>query len=212
MHSFAEYLQTRLQQPLPGFHAQSRMAPRFENGKLRSFDSPPDSKHSAVLALLTINNDALSVLLTLRSNDLKSHKGQISFPGGRMDVGETYEQTALRETLEEVGIAKHCITLIGRLSDLYTPPSNSSIHPIVGWCSTLPPFVINLHEVQECFTVPLATLHSAENLTEEEWEYRNQRMTVPYWKVHPTTPLWGATAVILSELMALYSDWLPKHK
>jgi 8-oxo-dGTP pyrophosphatase MutT (NUDIX family) len=125
-----------------------------------------------------------------------------------MDTGETYEQTALRETFEEVGIPEQHITLLGRLSDVYTPPSNSSIHPIVGWCESLPTLIVSEREVDECFTVPLQMLHSAEHLTEEEWEYRNQRMTVPFWKVHPTTPLWGATAVMLSELIELYSQWL----
>lgn len=210
MHPFAHYLDTHLQHALPGFAAQIRMAPRFENGKVRSFDSPPNSKHSAVLALLTVVNDEISVVLTLRSNNLQSHKGQISFPGGRMDDGETYEQTALRETFEEVGIPEHNITILGRLSDLYTPPSNSSIHPVVGWCKSLPALILSESEVDECFTVPLNMLHSAEHLTEEEWEYRNERMTVPFWKVHPSTPLWGATAVMLSELMALYSDWIEK--
>ncbi|MBL7976276.1 MAG: CoA pyrophosphatase [Candidatus Kapabacteria bacterium] len=208
MHPFANYLDTRLQHALPGMEAQRRMAPRFENGSVRSFDAPPNSKHSAVLALLTMVNDEISVVLTLRSNNLPSHKGQISFPGGRMDDGETYEQTALRETFEEIGIPEHTITILGRLSDLYTPPSNSSIHPVVGWCSELPQLTLSQSEVDECFTVPLHMLHSAEHVTEEEWEYRNQRMTVPFWKVHPTTPLWGATAVMLSELMELYSQWL----
>lgn len=208
MHPFAIYLAQRLANGLPGFEAQRRMAPRFEQGKLRSFASPPDSRHSAVLALLTQADDTLSVLLTLRSNDLATHKGQLSFPGGKMEEGESYTEAALRETFEEVGIAPTHVHILGELSELYTPPSNSTIHPVVGWCGQLPPLSLSAREVQESLLVPVPYLHDENNIIEEEWDYRGTRMTVPFWRVHPTTPLWGATAVMLSELVALYDEWM----
>ncbi|MBL7997768.1 MAG: CoA pyrophosphatase [Candidatus Kapabacteria bacterium] len=208
MHRFAEYLTTRLREPLPGFEAQSRMAPRFPNGRLRSFEAPPTAKKSAVLALLHIHNETLSLFFTLRSAGLTNHKGQISFPGGRMDGGESTVQTALRETREETGIAESGIAILGSLSQLYTPPSNSAIHPVVGWMPELPDLQINPDEVDECFSVGLDALHSPANISEEEWNYNGTPMTVPLWRVHPAVPLWGATAIIVGELTYLYGEWL----
>ena len=206
-NDFIEFLRVRLTQPLPGVDAQRKMAPRFDGGKYRSFNAPDTARHSAVLALLIVSNNHASILLTLRSHLLPTHKGQLSFPGGRIEEGESYEDAALRETNEEVGIDTSHIEVLGRLSELYTPPSNSTIHPVVAYCTHFPEMNHSTGEVEESFFVSLDELAEENSIHHEEWNYNNQPMTVPLWKVHHTVPLWGATAIMLSELMALYNEW-----
>ncbi len=207
MHPFIPYLQQRLGQSLPGPTAQRLMAPRFAGGELRSFVAPDHARRSAVLALICEKESTLSLLLTLRSERLASHKGQFSFPGGRMEEGESTLQTALRETEEEVGITPDHVQVLGALSELYTPPSNSQIFPIVAYCNDLPTLQHSPHEVQETRLVALDDLLHR-HAVEEEWDYRGTIMTVPFWRLDHPTPLWGATAIIISELVAMYQDWL----
>lgn len=215
MHPFAFYLQHRLTDTLPGFEAQKRMAPVFEHGSYRSFQSPPTAKHSAVLLLLhpdKAQSDDISVLLTLRASSLIHHKGQWSLPGGRSEHGETYIQTALRETNEEVGINHDQIHILGELSELYTPPSNSAIHPIVGWCSNLPSLVLSQEEVDLAQSVAIDYLADGNNVRWETRRYNDYTMNTPQWSFHPTVPLWGATAIILAEMLFLYNEWKNSFK
>ena len=224
MHPFVSYLQTIVSptetppagsgealpehaQRLPGAAAQRRLAPRFAHGEVRSFTSPATARRSAVLAILCMSNGELSLVLTLRSQHLPSHKGQFSFPGGRMEEGESVVQAALRETEEELGLDISQLRVLGHLTNLYTPPSNSSIYPVVAWCDQLPPTAHSPHEVEEVHVVALRDLRF-DRLVEEEWELRGERMTVPFWRLEHSTPLWGATAIIISELMSIYEDWL----
>jgi 8-oxo-dGTP pyrophosphatase MutT (NUDIX family) len=210
MHPFAEHLKYRLTETLPGFEAQKNMAPVFEHGSYRSFQSPPTAKHSAVLLLLhpeESQKDDISVLLTLRASSLNHHKGQWSLPGGRSEQGETYIETALRETNEEVGISHSQIQILGELSELYTPPSNSAIHPIVGWCGNLPSLVLSQEEVDIAQSVAIDYLADRNNIRWETRRYNDLTMNTPQWSFHPTVPLWGATAIILAEMLSLYNEW-----
>ncbi len=207
MHPFIAFLETRLRSALPGAEAQRIMAPRFANGEMRSFTPPHDARPSAVLALMCEEHDELCIVLTLRSERLGSHKGQFSFPGGRMESNESDIEAALRETEEEIGIERSHVQVIGRLSDLYTPPSNSHIFPVVAYCNELPEIKHNPHEVDDIRIVPLSKLLH-EHAIEEEWNYRGADMRVPLWRLDHPTPLWGATAIIVSELVSLYQDWM----
>lgn len=211
LEDFTHFLRNRLAHPLPGFDAQRKMAPRFERGTYRSFTAPDTAKQSAVLVLLTQKEETPHVVLTLRSSELRNHKGQISFPGGRRDGNESAIQTALRETHEEIGVAAHHIDVLGELSTLYTPPSNSNIVPIVGTVTQLPATVVNPQEVEEVFTVSLNTLSNPEFYEEEDWDLQQTAMRVPFWRVHNSVPLWGATAIIISELLHLWQECIDMH-
>jgi 8-oxo-dGTP pyrophosphatase MutT (NUDIX family) len=98
----------------------------------------------------------LHIVFTLRSRNLLSHSGQISFPGGLCEVDETPVQTALRETEEEIGISNNTIEIIGQLTPLFVLPSNSYIFPVVGYSNQFLDIKINHNEVEEAFSKPLS--------------------------------------------------------
>ena len=97
-------LRDALRRPLPGPAAQALMSPDPRPGAERGLAACPDSRQAGVLALLYPSGDDLCLVLTLRTQSVESHRGQISFPGGAMDPGEIPEETALREAYEELGI------------------------------------------------------------------------------------------------------------
>ncbi|MDX1586983.1 MAG: CoA pyrophosphatase [Balneolaceae bacterium] len=183
------------------------MAPTpLSDGPNRELEAPPDAKKSSVLILLFPNeDDRLELILTLRSRDI-DHGGQISLPGGRSDEDESYVETALRETKEEVGIEPESIEILGMLSDLYVSHSNNLVKPVVGYMPAIPELTTNPAEVEEAFTVEVKSLAAKKNLTVENWDLKKYSYEVPYWDIHEV-PLWGATAMILNELLDLYREF-----
>lgn len=193
-----ERLIEALKGALPGVVAHEKMAPSGVRGNGVSGEQ---EILSAVLVLLTshIAHRSSLVLLTLRSSTLKSHTGQISFPGGRLEPGETPEAAALRECEEETGIPAHLPEILGRLTPITSPASKGAVLPIVAWLHDDVPIRIHPDEVEEAFWQPLDEL--GEPLI-TEWELRGMKMLVPHWPVH-RVPLWGLTACVLSELRQL---------
>lgn len=208
MHSFVNYLKKRLQQPLPGRDVQLKMAPEpvGNDGPTRQMDPSKHARQSSVLVLIYPNEDMeLEILLTLRSSDI-DHGGQISFPGGRSEEGETAVETALREAREEVGINTEQVEIVGQLTKLYVQHSNNDVTPVVGYLEKQPALSLDTREVEEAFSVELDSLLGKKNLTVEDWNLRNLTFKVPYWDVH-RVPLWGATAMMLNEFLELYREF-----
>lgn len=206
MVEFTEYLRGALQGALPGATAQQRMAPRLRDGGTRLLlDAPSTARRSAV-AVLVCRGAEPAVLLTRRSERLRHHRGQLSFPGGGIEGTESPIDAALRELREEVGITREQVEPIGMLSPLYIPPSNSAVVPVVMACERIEAFVLDGEEVEEAFWVELRLLMGT--AVEEEWELPYGRAVVPHWRIHPSVPLWGATAIMLSELLWFYERWL----
>lgn len=204
---FIEFLKDRLQTSLPGVDAQLKMAPEpVHDGPARKLSPEKDANKSSVLILLFPNsNNDLELLLTLRSSDI-DHGGQISLPGGRSEEGESTSQTALRETHEEVGIEPECIQILGALSNLYVSHSKNQVTPVVGYLPKPPKLSLNPREVEEAFTVEVESLSTKKNLMVEDWNLHRYTYKVPFWDVH-RVPLWGATAMILSEFLELYREF-----
>lgn len=208
---FIEFLTERLEKPLPGYDGQRRMAPF-----VKAIYEPPSDintyKQSAVLALLVNAENAseaahnLELLFTVRSSELKSHSGQISFPGGRSEANETIRETALRETCEEVGISRSQISILGDLTSMYVPVSKSMIYPILGVHTGKLITRINASEVEEIFTVPLHQLLDPANIDKKPWTLLGREVEVPFWNVH-STPLWGATAMMVAEIVTLLEEF-----
>ena len=200
-----EKIKLLLQKPLPGKSAHSKLAPFFNGNNKRRWTPLPDSRRSAVLLLLWELEETLDIVFTLRSRNLLNHSGQISFPGGSSEAGETSIQTALRETFEEIGVENYNIEILGELSELFVLPSNSIIHPVVGYSRNYLDLKINKSEVEVAFSKPL-DFFSFNNIKHKEWEVGNELIHIPYWDIHPSVPLWGATAMILAEFLEVYQS------
>jgi 8-oxo-dGTP pyrophosphatase MutT (NUDIX family) len=149
-------------------------------------------KCAAVLIPLVQDGEDWHILYTRRTQRVESHKGQVSFPGGGCDEGETNpEQTALREAQEEIGINPTAVRVLGRLTDLITITS-FRVTPVVGVVNWPTVFRLNEHEVERVFTVPLAWLADSGNRWELPFPGKNRSVVV----YHPYDGelVWGATA------------------
>lgn len=201
---FLRQLRKDLAGPLPGRAAQYIMAPQPRPGGSFPYDQPrPDARRGGVLVLLYPHEGELSLPLILRSTYNGVHSGQVSFPGGGYEVEDgDLTQTALREAYEEIGVPASQTTVLGQLSPLYIFASNYLVHPTVAWAPTRPPFKLDPYEVALMLEVPLLQLLDPSLRQVEEWQLRDRVADVPFFAVQEQK-IWGATAMILSELLAL---------
>lgn len=167
-----------------------------------SAPAPPRSgRRGAALALLRDPGDGdLELLLTRRHDDLAHHPGQISFPGGKVDAGESTEQAALREAHEECGLDPVTVTLLGRLPAFYIPPSRFWLQVVVGrWDAPHP-----LHPAED-EVAQILTVRFSELLDESRW--RAVRLSARgdswAWQLDDGHVLWGATAIVTAVLVGL---------
>jgi 8-oxo-dGTP pyrophosphatase MutT (NUDIX family) len=179
-----------------------------------TFDGFPDpGAPSAVLVALFEQDGETRVVLTRRAAHLRTHTGEVSFPGGRLDAGEAPEAGALREAAEEVGLDPTQVEVVGRLTPLVTFSSSASITPVVGTLPGAPRLQANPHEVEHVFNVSLAELAADDVFREERWVVPGRPMPVvdagedgsfPVWFFElPHDTVWGATARMLVELLRL---------
>lgn len=164
----------------------------------------PGARPSAVLLTLADGPSGPEVLLTKRSMQLRHHKGEMSFPGGRMDPGETPLQTALREAHEEVGLPPSAVRPHGELRHLSTIVSRSYIVPVVATVDE--PFDLGpaSPEVDRVMWVPIATLTEADRYRSERWGRPPTDRLIHFFELDDET-VWGATAHLLVELLATAS-------
>ncbi len=180
------------------------LLPRDPAGNLARELRPPPGvlpRESATLLLFYPHEDDLWLPLTVRSSRLPQHRGEVSLPGGATDPEDTGpEATALRETHEELGIDPNTIEIWGALSSLYIPPSNFQLTPMVGF--TRPPFAVtpNPEEIVDVFSVSLTTLMNPDTVEVEEWTLHGRQVHVPFFALSGYK-VWGATAIVLSELL-----------
>ncbi len=196
-------LRTAFEAPLPGLGACMEMAP--ENRRHMRVEAAREQgcREGAVLILLYPHEDDIYTLLTVRSSALRTHSGQISLPGGRIDPGESAVDTALRETLEELGILPDTIEVLGGLTQVYIPPSNYCLAPIVGITAARPDISPNPHEVAAVIELPARHLVGAANRVVEEWIIEGEARKIPYF-LFRDHKIWGATAIILSEFAVIW--------
>ena len=189
-------LENQLRNTNPGEFAQNIMKPKYRTAKNKSYINS-NAIPSAVLILLFKEKNIYKYYLTLRSNNVGKHKGQISLPGGSQEKNESLESTALRETEEEIGIDKDTIYIIGKLTKLYVPVSNFCIYPFVGWTNNIARIKPS-DEVEKIFNVPLSDLLNKNNEKHKQKTLNNKLTKVPYFNLR-NNEVWGATAMILSE-------------
>ncbi len=204
MHDLIDKLSGRLVRPLPGQDAQFKMAPVVR----RHFQPPPSSALDAcVVALFFQKNEDWKIVLIERVNNNPNdrHGGQISFPGGKLDAGDnSLEAGALREAEEEIGIKRNEMSILGKLTEVYIPVSNFLVHPFVAVAATEPQFVRQEREVQSILEVSFGHFHRPENRAIRDMRVSPNMILreVPYFDVFGSV-VWGATAMILSELVEI---------
>lgn len=187
----ADTVRSGLQRPPPPLDAMDLHAISLKEGTKVT--------EAAVLVPLVNREAGVQVLLTLRPEHLRDHAGQVSFPGGRVEPGDVdREATALREMNEEIGLASHQVTLLGRLPG-YEIPSGFRITPVVGWIE--PPFAVrpDPFEVADIFEAPLDYFLDPANYQRREYRFRGRHrhyLAIPYEGRY----IWGATAGMLYSL------------
>jgi len=165
---------------------------------------------AAILLPLMYTDMELSILFTKRSQQVKHHKGEISFPGGMLDKSDKdFLGCALRECEEEVGIKEQDVQILGQLDDFKTVATHFIVTPFVGFVPHPYPFRINSREIDEVFIAPISYLLDKKN-------YESKRMDGPdgqaffldyfYYKDHV---IWGATGYILKKFLHLAFDFDP---
>ncbi len=160
------------------------------------------ARPSAVLIGLFQSTRGVEVILTRRSQELTNHRGEISFPGGRLDDGETVVAAALRETQEEIGIDPSEAQLITELDGMATVVSNSHIVPVVASYKNAPKMQPMNNEVDRVFTVPLRELARADTYSQEYWKFPDREFQINFFYLDDET-IWGATARMLLQVMKL---------
>jgi 8-oxo-dGTP pyrophosphatase MutT (NUDIX family) len=177
------------------------------NRLLAKIDNEPEIpegtwKRAAVLALFLPGKSGEEILFTRRTDTVLDHKGQVSFPGGAVEPGDrSLEETALRESNEEIGLDINAVELLGRSRDLFTV-TGWWITPVVGWYKKNPGFLPNPAEVSRVFMIPVDWLAQTAN-----WEKRlyikddRIRENVIFYKEYEGEILWGVTAHMIHDLL-----------
>lgn len=166
--------------------------------------------NAGVLAACFEEDGEARLVLTRRSSDLRTHQGQVSFPGGRIEKGEAAVEAALREACEEVGLDPSLVTTVGWLHPVLTVVSDSLILPVLATLKKRPRLTASPSEVERIFDVSLAELADPAIFSEERWRIPGRLIpgsddnSFPMWIFEVSGELvWGATARMLYELLSI---------
>ncbi len=200
-------LKQRLQYPLPGRIAHQEMAPDISAQSRVKFKFSGQLRKGAVLILLYEVGGQVRFPLIQRPVYEGVHSGQIALPGGRHEDRDTdLIATAIREAQEEVGINPDTVEVIGQLTDFLVAVSNHLVLPVVAFTSVPPTFVPDPYEVNEVIEARLEDLLDNQNVKETEMVTSGgYRLQSPYYDMNGKV-VWGATAMILSELVHLIRE------
>ncbi len=165
-------------------------------------DGPNRVRDAAGLLLLFPHAGRAHIVLTVRSETLGRHGGQVSLPGGVIEPGEAFEQAALREAHEEVSLQSAAVRIVGTLTPIDIPVSGFRLHPVVGASAERPALAAADGEVARILEVPVDDLMAPGSVVSTERERDGHRIAVPAFRVGGDE-IWGATAMVLAELLVL---------
>ncbi|HTO01263.1 MAG TPA: CoA pyrophosphatase [Microthrixaceae bacterium] len=166
------------------------------------------ASQSAVLVPLYPDAGELGIVLTRRAQHMRTHRGEVSFPGGRADPGEVPVTTALREANEEIGLEPEVVEPLGELDHLTTITRRSYIVPVVGLIDARPEGVANAAEVEKILHVPVSELMAPGVFREERWGNGDHSRPVYFFELYGDT-VWGATAALLRQMLAILTGTDP---
>jgi 8-oxo-dGTP pyrophosphatase MutT (NUDIX family) len=203
-------LQQALAQDLPGREAQLKMSPLPVDWRRFSLDAPATAKKSAVLLLFYPEASGVYFPLIKRPSYPGAHSGQVSFPGGKVEPSDPdLVYTALREAEEEIGIDAGKVEVLGRLTDLYIPTSNFLVSPVLGFLNETPRFVPEAREVERIIPTAMSMIGQPQIRQRTTLLIGEGRhLETPYFALDGEV-VWGATAMILSELLQLLEQNTP---
>ena len=167
---------------------------------------PTKYKKAGVLILLIKDNDdeEYKILFTKRSEQLKTHSGEVSFPGGKWEEGDSnLYQTALRESNEEINLDIENVTKLGPLNFLLSR-HKIEVNPFVGYLNQSQDFKGNF-EIDEIFTVPISFLMNEKNIEYKEFNRKDLKVYIPSW-VYNGNRIWGLTAMIAADFLNICCD------
>jgi 8-oxo-dGTP pyrophosphatase MutT (NUDIX family) len=201
-----ELLVARLTQPLPGAEAHEPMRATPVGDVIPRFEHKGPPKPGSVLILLHPFDGLLSIPLIKRPDYMGAHSGQVSFPGGKAEPGETTVDAALREAEEEIGISRNHVRVLGQLSPFFVIPSNFMVTPVVAISEERLGLIPDAYEVKQIIHLPVPRLLHPEAIqTTEILAAGRFRMRAPHFEAEGEV-VWGATAMMLNEFR-----WIAKE-
>jgi 8-oxo-dGTP pyrophosphatase MutT (NUDIX family) len=188
---------------LPGEHAHNKMMPSARRKMSENHDLK--SRAAVLIPIFEKNND-YHLILIKRPEYEGVHSNQVSFPGGKIeDIDTDLQSTALRETNEEIGIPVECIEIVNQLTSIFISVSKYEVTPFVGILREPPEYTINEKEVQYVIETSLSHLLEPSSVKTTTMHFDTELIDVPYFDIDGEI-VWGATAMILSEFLALVRD------
>jgi 8-oxo-dGTP pyrophosphatase MutT (NUDIX family) len=206
INTLKNHLREKMSIELPGMVAHAQMTEDIRVREMMKKDKTP--RKAGVLILIYLYQNKLHVPMILRPIYEGVHSGQMAFPGGRYELEDKdLIATALRETHEEVGVKIYREAVIGKLTDLYIPPSNSLVTPVVGLATHRPNFIADPREVAAIHEFPLSAFIDKNNRKEVSISLKhNYKIKTPGFVINDNI-IWGASAMIMNELLHLLADF-----
>ncbi len=199
LNEVIDKLKERLGKSLPGAKAHEPLRAKPVGTLFPRFEHKVPPKPGSVLILLYPETNSIVFPLIKRADYQGAHSGQVSFPGGKAEQGESVIDTALREANEEIGINPSDVSIIGKLSNFFVIPSNFMVTPVVGVCNSCPVLTPDAHEVVKILQGDLDSLLAEDAVKKKEILAAGRyRMLAPHFEIENEV-VWGATAMMLNE-------------